>query len=282
MNTNEKAVPILIAGLWPRISSKPNSGSSVTVLSKDERTPLLIGHANEDGEFQGELPNDLIGTSVEIRSTEPGFLPLNYNNVKVENWGVMLAIQLTKDHVYNGKSGAKHDDASRWDAWNATAEHAKATERVNAAQMNASHASNVHALKADNVEAAAEVSTPTLTVNESTGITNPYAEKPGYVTSGAFVVANSDATIKTFQEAEQELRNLLRSLKGQNDVEAAQLELKMVVASLSGIVSMLQDSVLHLGLASDSRNILEKLKDDPVIGHIAMGLIQVVAKLLLG
>lgn len=89
---------------------------------------------------------------------------------------------------------------------------------------------------------------------------NVFEGQEGYETSGLYVRATSDATIRKLEEAGAELRNLLRELESKNEA-AAEFELQMVVASVAGLVEMLERGALHLGLAHDSRTLLEGFRD---------------------
>jgi len=54
--------------------------------------------------------------------------------VRVECWGLFLAILQEKDYVfYNGSKGAKSIDPSGWEKWNSTQEHINASQKVHVA-----------------------------------------------------------------------------------------------------------------------------------------------------
>ena len=90
---------------------------------------------------------------------------------------------------------------------------------------------------------------------------NVYAGREGYETSGLIVVATADESIAKLRETEDALSQLLQSLKGENHPDA-KFQLMRVIASLEGLVAMLAMGTAHLGLANDTRTLLDRFKDD--------------------
>ena len=64
---------------------------------------------------------------------EPEFLYDYFNPIKVERWGLFLAIRQEKDNVYSGSKGAKSIDPKGWSNWNYTQEHIKASQKISTA-----------------------------------------------------------------------------------------------------------------------------------------------------
>jgi hypothetical protein len=79
------------------------------------------------------LPSTWVGRDALVVVRKPGFIYHYFNPVKVERWGLFLAVRQEKDRVYIGSKGARTTDPQRWDTWNATAEHIKASERIQSA-----------------------------------------------------------------------------------------------------------------------------------------------------
>ena len=129
----KNTVPVYLAGMWPSLSSQPDSGTRVALIEKEGGPILLDGLSDDAGEFRGRLPATWVGKEVHIVIREPSFKYDYSNPVKVERYGLFLAIHQEKDHVYSGSKGARTINPDSWDKWNSTQEHIYASQKVSAA-----------------------------------------------------------------------------------------------------------------------------------------------------
>ncbi len=123
---NFSAVPVFLAGMWP-------NGTSVALIERQGGPILLQGYSNELGEFRARLPSIWGGKEIYVVVREPGFKYDYFDPAKVEKWGLFLAVWQEKDLVYNGSKGAKMMDLQRWENWDSTQEHIKASRKINSA-----------------------------------------------------------------------------------------------------------------------------------------------------
>ncbi|HUF23541.1 MAG TPA: hypothetical protein VMN81_05380 [Vicinamibacterales bacterium] len=123
--------------MWPAKLQQPGSGTKVAVLDREGGTVLLQGFSDEAGFFVGRLSASWIGKQVYIVVREVSFKYDYFNPLKVERWGLFLAVRQEKDLFYNGTQGAKLLDPRRWESWNATAEHIRASAVINSAARRA-------------------------------------------------------------------------------------------------------------------------------------------------
>ena len=128
-----KSVPVLLAGMWPALESKPETGTTVAILKKEGGPTLLSGYSDTLGEFHGRLPLSWVGKDVFVVIREVSFKYQYFNPVRVERWGLFLPVRQERDLVYNGTKGAKNLDPHRWASWDSTQENIKASRRINAA-----------------------------------------------------------------------------------------------------------------------------------------------------
>ena len=126
-------VPVFLAGMWPSLPGQPESGSGVALIEKEGGPFLLQGVSDTSGNFRGRLPISWVGKEVYVVVREQGFKYDYFNPVKVERWGLFLAIRQEKDNVYSGSKGAKSLDPDGWANWNSTQEHIKASQKVSTA-----------------------------------------------------------------------------------------------------------------------------------------------------
>ena len=120
MNIFGGTVPVLLAGLWPSKQEQPESGTRVVIIEKEGGPVLLEGFSSPLGEFRGQISTSWVGKKVLVVVREPGFKYNYFNPVRVERWGLFLAILQEKDCAYNGSTGAKSIDPSGWEKWNST------------------------------------------------------------------------------------------------------------------------------------------------------------------
>lgn len=132
MSWRTRTVPIFFAGMWPAYPNHLGSGTLVALLEREGEPPILTGTADETGRFQGELPASWVGKQVIVVIREPGFRYDYFAPMKVERWGLFLAIRQEKDLVYSGSQGAKAVDPTRWQKWNSTQEYIQASQVVSA------------------------------------------------------------------------------------------------------------------------------------------------------
>jgi hypothetical protein len=133
MNILNGTVPVFLAGMWPSRPEQPESGTRVAIIEKEGGPVLLEGFSDLLGEFRGRLPVGWVGNTVLVVVRETGFKYNYFNPVRVERWGLFLAVCQEKDYFYNGSEGAKSIDPSGWEKWNSTQEHINASEKVHAA-----------------------------------------------------------------------------------------------------------------------------------------------------
>jgi hypothetical protein len=129
----QKELPVLLAGMWPALSSDPESGARVLIQDRDTKNEIARGLSDTNGEFKGRIPGNYAGKKVRIVVVEPSFIFDDYDAVTVNKWGLFLAIRQKKDTVYNGHKGAKNIDPVKWGKWNAAQEHAHASQRTHSA-----------------------------------------------------------------------------------------------------------------------------------------------------
>lgn len=127
------AVPVFLAGMWPSLPNIPESGTSVALIEHEGGPILLQGYSDELGEFRARLASTWVGKEVYVVVREPGFKYDYFNPVRVEKWGLFLAIRQEKDLVYNGSKGAKVIDFQRWESWDSAQEHIQASRKINSA-----------------------------------------------------------------------------------------------------------------------------------------------------
>ena len=128
-----KTVPVFLAGMWPSLFGQPESGTRVALVEKEGGPILLEGFSDEYGDFRGRLPASWVGKELHIVVREPGFKYDYFNPVRVERWGLFLAIHQEKDLIYSGSKGAKSIDPVKWSNWDSTQEHIQASQRVSVA-----------------------------------------------------------------------------------------------------------------------------------------------------
>ena len=126
-------VPVYLAGMWPSSPGAPESGTRVSLIEKEGGSFLLDGFSDEAGEFRGRLPASWVGKDVHVVIRELSFVYDYFNPVRVERYGLFLAIRQDKDPVYSGSKGARSIDLDRWDKWNSTQEHINASQKIHAA-----------------------------------------------------------------------------------------------------------------------------------------------------
>lgn len=133
MNMLKGTVPVLLAGMWPSKPEQRESGTHVAIIEKEGGPFLLEGFSDPLDDFRGRLPVGWAGKDVLVVVREPGFKYNYFNPVRVERWGLFLAILQEKDRAYNGSKGAKSIDPTGWKKWNSTQEHINASQKVHAA-----------------------------------------------------------------------------------------------------------------------------------------------------
>jgi len=126
-------VPVYLAGMWPSQPGDADSGTLVSLVEKEGGPILLQGFSDGNGEFRGRLPASWVGKEVFVVVREPSFKYDYFNPVKVERYGLFLAIRQEKDHVYSGLQGARSIDPDSWDKWNSTQEHINASQKISVA-----------------------------------------------------------------------------------------------------------------------------------------------------
>ena len=109
----DNTVPVLLAGMWPAKCGVPDSGTLVSLIEKEGGPFILQGYSDEAGEFRGRLPSIWIGKKLFVVVREVGFIYKYFNPVKIERWGLFLAIHQEKDRVYSGSKGAKSIDPEK-------------------------------------------------------------------------------------------------------------------------------------------------------------------------
>jgi hypothetical protein len=132
MLENLNTVPVCLAGMWPSTLGDPESGTRVSLIEKEGGPILLDGFSDEAGEFRGRLPASWVGKEVHIVILEPSFKYEYFNPVKVERYGLFLAIRQDKDPAYSGSMSASTINPDRWNKWNSTQEHINASQKINA------------------------------------------------------------------------------------------------------------------------------------------------------
>lgn len=115
----------------------PESGPRILIQDHVGGTELLSGFSDTLGQFRGQLSAERAGKDVRIVIVEPSFQFDDYNAVKVNRWGLFLAVKQQKDRNYNGSTGAKKIDPERWANWNSNEEHVRASEITYAAARRA-------------------------------------------------------------------------------------------------------------------------------------------------
>jgi hypothetical protein len=130
LNICQKAVPVLIAGMWPGVEGEPETGTVVAILKEEGGPTLLQGYSDSAGDFHGRLPAIWVGKDVIVVVLDPGFKYDYFNPVRVQRWGLFLPVKQEPDTVYNGRQGAKNTDPHRWSNWDSTQEHINATDRI--------------------------------------------------------------------------------------------------------------------------------------------------------
>jgi len=126
--------------MWRAQPNDRESGARVLIHTGVGKPPLATGFSDEQGEFRAQLPCDLAGKSVRIVIVEPSFLFEDYDTVEVNRWGLFLPIRQQKDLAFQASKNtrvAKTIDFDRWNSWNATAEHAAASQATHSAARRA-------------------------------------------------------------------------------------------------------------------------------------------------
>lgn len=132
-----RKIPLLLAGMWPATEGDPESGARILIQDHVGGTELLSGFSDTLGQFRGQLSAERAGEDVRIVIVEPSFVFDDYNSVKVNRWGLFLAVRQQKDLNFNGSKSAKTIDPERWTKWNSNEEHARASEITHTAARTA-------------------------------------------------------------------------------------------------------------------------------------------------
>lgn len=132
-----KKIPVLVAGMWPAQADDPSSGARVHISEKVGEKPLLDGFSDMSGQFRGQISREWAGKKIRVFVIDEAFKVDDYQSVKVERWGMFLAIRQQKDPAYSGSSGAEAIDPDRYSKWNSSQEHARASEITHSAARRA-------------------------------------------------------------------------------------------------------------------------------------------------
>ena len=130
----------MIAGMWPAQPNDPQSGVRILIQERIGGPHLAEGFSDEHGEFRAQLPAELAGKTVRVVIVEPSFDIEDYSAVQVNRWGLFLPIKQRKEPIFTPSKDtkvARTIDYERWDSWNATAEHAAASQVTHSAARKA-------------------------------------------------------------------------------------------------------------------------------------------------
>jgi hypothetical protein len=104
---SSRTVPVFLAGMWPSTPGVPDSGTRVALAEKGGGSVLLQGFSDPSGAFRGRLPKTWVGKDVCVIVREPSFKFHYANPVRVERWGLFLAIRQEQDRVHSVSEDSK-------------------------------------------------------------------------------------------------------------------------------------------------------------------------------
>jgi hypothetical protein len=130
---SSRTVPVFLAGMWPSTPGVPDSGTRVALAEKGGGSVLLQGFSDPSGAFRGRLPKTWVGKDVCVIVREPSFKFHYANPVRVERWGLFLAIRQEQDRVHSVSEDSKCArslDPGRWEKWDSMQEYIRAQQAV--------------------------------------------------------------------------------------------------------------------------------------------------------